>query len=66
MTRTIERRLKTLECVSGPEWQMLIAGTTRTDCAARWAAYVADHPGELSAALFVVTGVPRAIEGSIL
>jgi hypothetical protein len=63
MKRDILKRLERLEQATGTARQVLIAGATERECATRWAAWCAAHPGEVSAALFVVTGVPRAALG---
>ena len=65
MKREIERRLADLERSAGNLRQVLIAGATHSDCATRWAAWCAAHPGEIATALFVVTGVPRAALGAM-
>jgi hypothetical protein len=60
MKRESDRRLANLERVTGNMRQVLIAGATQRECATRWAAWCATHPGEITTALFVATGVPRA------
>ena len=63
MKRDIVKRIATLEQAAGSARQVLVAGVTQSDCATRWATWCATHPGETAAALFVVTGVPRAALG---
>ncbi len=63
MKRDIDKRLSTLEQAAGSARQVLVAGATQSECATRWAAWCAAHPGEMAAAIFVATGVPRAALG---
>ncbi len=66
MKRDIDRRLATLEQVTGSARQVLVAGTTQAECDHNWRDYLASRPSQQRPApLFIATGVPRASDGMV-